>query len=136
MAKQAGPYFIEGSLDDLVFYKMEGKYYVRMKGSLTRQQFMKGKAFERSRASCRRFGEGNQLASKLYRLIEKKRRDYKLFCFLKKRAIALLKEGESPTRVEELLMDYLKDFGLVPILEKEVLPLIKKKPERISGKMF
>jgi hypothetical protein len=121
MAKQAGDIFIEGTIDDLTYYKMEGRYYVRMKSSLTRKKFRKHKAFERSRASCKRFSEGNKLASKLYRMIEKNKRIYKLFCFLKKRSIMLLKEGKSLIEVEEILMDYLMEFGLVesikPILE-------------------
>jgi len=70
MAKQAGSVFIEGCFDDLTFYKMDGKYYVRMKSSLSSRKFWKNKAFERSRQSCKRFAEGNKLASKLYRMLE------------------------------------------------------------------
>jgi hypothetical protein len=121
MAKQAGDYFIEGTIDDLTYYKMEGKYYVRMKSSLTGKKFWKHKTFERSRESCKRFSEGNRLASRLYRMIKKEKRQYKLFCFLKKKSILLLKEGKSLIEVEEILMDYLMEFGLVesikPILE-------------------
>ena len=113
MAKQAGPFFIEGTLDDLTFYKMEGKYYVRMKSSVTGKKFWKHKAFERSRESCERFSEGNRLASRLYRRIEKEKRKYKLFCFLKKKAIQLLKEGKSLTKAEEILMDDLSGFGMM-----------------------
>lgn len=111
MAKQAGTIFIEGTLDDLTFYKMDGLYYVRMKSSLTGKKFWKHKAFERSRESCKRFAEGNTLASRLYRLIEKEKRQYKLFCFLKKRAILLLKEGKSLADAEQILNEYLAGFG-------------------------
>jgi hypothetical protein len=113
MAKQAGDFFIEGTIDDLTFYKMDGKYYVRMKSSLTKRKFWKSKAFERSRESCKRFSEGNKLASKLYKMIEKEKRVYTLYCFLKKRAILLLKEGKSLTEAEEVLTDYLQEFGAV-----------------------
>ena len=116
MAKQAGNIFIEGTLDDLTFYKMDGVYYVRMKSSLTGKKFWKHQAFERSRESCKRFSEGNRLASRLYRMIEKEKRAYKLFCFLKKRAILFLKEGKNLLQAEELLIGYLQDFGLI---EKE-----------------
>lgn len=113
MAKQAGEFFIEGSFDDLCFYKMDGKYYVRMKSSLSSKKFWKHKAFEGSRRSCERFAEGNRLASKLYRMIEEEKRVYSLFCFLKKKAILLLKEGKSLPETEERLLDYLIEFGLV-----------------------
>lgn len=113
MAKQAGDFLIEGTIDELTFYKMDGKYYVRMKSSLTGKKFWKHKAFERSRQSCNRFSEGNKLASKLYRMIGEEKRQYKLFCFLKKRAILLLKEGKSLPETEEVLMDYLMEFGMI-----------------------
>jgi hypothetical protein len=113
MAKQAGKLFIEGTIDDLTFYKMEGTYYVRMKSSLTAKKFWKSKAFERSRESCKRFSEGNRLASRLYQTIEKEKRVYPLFCFLKKRAISLLKEGQSLPQAEKILSDYLIAFGFV-----------------------
>jgi hypothetical protein len=120
MAKQAGELFIEGTIDDLTFYKMDGKYYLRMKSSLTGKKFWRNKAFERSRASCKRFSEGNKLASKLYRMIEKEKKFYTLFCFLKKRAILLLKEGKNLTEAEEVLMDYLIEFGVVDCIEPQL----------------
>lgn len=46
-------------------------------------------------------------------MIEKENRVYTLFCFLKGRAIALLKEGESLQETENVLMDYLEGFGLL-----------------------
>ena len=113
MAKQAGDIRITGTLDDLTFYKMDGKYYVRLKSSLTRKRFMKDKAFERSRKSAERFALGNQLASKLYRMIEKEKQVYKLFCFLKRKAILLLKEEKNIKQVEAILVDHLIDFGAV-----------------------
>ena len=113
MAKQAGNYFIEGTIDNLTFYKMCGKHYVRMKSSLTGKRFWRDKAFERSRESSKRFGSGNRLASKLYRMIEKEKRVYKLFCFLKSKAILLLKEENSLDEAENLLTDYLVSFGII-----------------------
>jgi len=113
MAKQAGTIFLEGTIDDLTYYKMEGRYYVRMKSSLTAKKFWRSKAFERSRESCKRFAEGNKLASKLYTMVEKGKRVYSLFCFLKKRAVHLLKDGKSLIEAEEVLIDYLHQFGLI-----------------------
>lgn len=119
MAKQAGDIFIVGTLDDLTFYKMEGHYFVRMKSSLTGKRFWKDKAFERSRQSCKRFSKGNTLASRLYRSIEKEKRQRKLFCFLKGRAILLLKEGKSLLQAEKVLMGYLIEFGFIEKLISE-----------------
>jgi hypothetical protein len=88
-------------------------YFVRMKSSLTGKRFWRDKACERSRESSKRFGSGNRLASKLYRMIEEEKRVYKLFCFLKSRAILLLKEGNSLDEAEHLLTDYLIAFGII-----------------------
>jgi len=115
MAKQAGDLFIEGTLDDLTFYKMNGIYYVRMKTSLTAKRFWKDKAFEGSRRSCNRFAKGNRLASAVFRLVLKEKRTPSLFPFLRTRAIALLKEGKPAEEVTGLLLDYLIDFGFIEV---------------------
>jgi hypothetical protein len=129
MAKQAGDFFIEGTIDELTYYKMYGRYYVRRKSSLTKKKFHKSKSFERSRESCQRFSEGNRLASRLYRRIKKEKREYSLFCFLKKRAILLLKEGKSLQDAEQILIDYLKEFGYRETEKKEVFHQPEKKNE-------
>ena len=121
MAKQAGNIFIEGTIDELTFYKMDGVHYIRMKSCLTGKRFWKHKAFEGSRKSCARFGEGNKLASKIYRMIEEEKRSYKLFCFLKTRAIQLIKEGKSLLQAEEILMDYVRSFGYIEDGEEETI---------------
>jgi hypothetical protein len=92
-----------------------------MKSSLNSKKFWKHKAFEGSRRSCERFAEGNRLASKLYRMVDEEKRVYSLFCFLKKRAILLLKEGKSLPETEEVLFDYLIEFGLVKRREQEII---------------
>lgn len=120
MAKQAGEIFIEGSFDDLCFYRLEGKYYVRRKSSLNSRKFWKHKAFEGSRKSCQRFAEGNRLASKLYRMVKEEKRAYKLFCFIKKKAILLIKEGKSLGEAEDWIIDYLTEFGLLKPKEQSI----------------
>jgi hypothetical protein len=119
MAKQAGYVFIEGTIDDVTFYKMCGVYYVRMKSSLTGKRFWKDKRFEGSRKSCCRFGEGNKLASTVFKIVVEERRTNRLFPFLRTRAIALLKEEKSAEEVVCLLLDYLVDFGFIEIEGKQ-----------------
>jgi hypothetical protein len=46
-------------------------------------------------------------------MIEKEKRVYKLFCFLKSKAILLLKEGNRLDEAENLLTDYLVSFGII-----------------------
>lgn len=115
MAKQSGEYRFIGSVDGLCFYKVQDDYFVRLKSSLSGKRFWKDAAFEGSRRSCKRFGEGNRLASKVYQMIEEDKRVYRLYCFLKSRAILLLKEGASVDEAEKVLKDYLAAFGLIEI---------------------
>ena len=66
-------------------------------------------------------------------MIDEDKRDYRLFCFLKRRAILLVKDGKSVDEAEELLIDYLVEFGTVNEKRKEhreaVKPVFEKKCE-------
>jgi len=121
MAKQSGDIKLRGTFDDLCFYQMDGVYYVRRKSCLTGKRFQKDNAFAASRKSATRFAEGNRLASKIYRLVDKENRRYRLFCFLKRKCILLLKEGKTLTEAEVVLIDYLVTFRLLNVGKPKVL---------------
>ena len=125
-----GYLFYIGTVGPFVNYYMRGGYYVRTKSSLDRKAFLKRKCFEGSRKSAQRFALGNELASTLYARVKEYRKAYPLFCFLKKRAIQLLKEGKTEVEAQSILTDYLQSFGLIPevrsakseVRRKEALP--------------
>ena len=79
MAKQEGTILITGTIDDITFYEMDGKFYARMKSSLTGKRFWKDKAFEGSRKSARALGVASKLASLLYRTLSKEHKSRSLF---------------------------------------------------------
>ena len=56
MARQKGIIKLSGKLDDLIFYQVNGKDYVRSKGSLDKDRVMRDKAFARSREMMKEFG--------------------------------------------------------------------------------
>ena len=103
MAKQISDTIITGTQGNLVFYKMYGQGYVRMKSSITGKQFKTKACFARSRKSAERFALGNRLAGQVYRSLPVNKRNYTLFCRLKNIAIQLLKEGNNPNTVKEHL---------------------------------
>jgi hypothetical protein len=103
MAKQTGDTIFTGRMGNLVFYKMYGKGYVRMKSSITRKQFKTKACFAGSRKSAERFALGNRLAGEIYRNLPANERSYKLFCELKSNAIQLLKEGKTTDAVKAYL---------------------------------
>jgi hypothetical protein len=106
MAKQTGNTIITRTIDDLVFYKMNGKGYVRMKSSLTGKQFRTQKRFANSRKSATRFKTANIMAGEVYRNMPADKRKYAFFCLLKTTAIRLLKidtpEQEVKAHLEKL----------------------------------
>ena len=108
-----GYLFYLGTAGPFVSYYMRGGYYLRTKSSLDRKAFSKRKCFEGSRKSAQRFALGNELASSVYAQVKEYRKVYPLYCFLKKRAIQLLKEGRTELEVETILTDYLQSFGLI-----------------------
>lgn len=114
MARQLNG-FIEGTIDELLFYKMEGEYFVRMKSSLTGKRFARDKCFEGSRRSCSRFGLGNRVASFVFNLVTQEKRTTQLFPFLRRKAIELLKQDKTVEETTSALIDCLADFGLIRI---------------------
>ena len=123
MAKQAGHIRVRGVDNDTTFYMKDGVYYARMKSSLTGRKFWRHKAFEGSRRSSKRFGDGNNLASRVYRSLPKEKRVYALFCQLKSAAIVYLKQGLSPKEVSALLLQLANQERFVmPSKKKQTKP--------------
>ena len=103
MAKQISDTIITGTQGNLVFYKMEGKGYVRTKSRLTSKQFNTKACFANSRKSAARFKTANIMASELYRNLPINIRNHALFCSLRTTAIRLLKIGTAEQEVRSEL---------------------------------
>ena len=108
MAKQTGDIIIVGTIDDITFYKMEGKGYARKKSSLTGKRVKRDPRFKRTMQSAGRFGKGNQLASRVYRSLPREKQVYALFKELKRTAILAIKEGKGEAEVLILLQQRVK----------------------------
>src|SRR4249920_2282108 len=104
MATQEGHIKITGTIGNLTYYKMGGKYLVRMKSSLTRKDVRTKKCFEGSRRSSTRFGAGNIIASEVYQSLPAKQKVYNLFPSLRTKAIALVKQGLARADVKIALL--------------------------------
>ncbi len=110
MARQISDTIITGTYDNLVFYKMEGKGYMRMKSSLTGKQFKTKACFANSRKSSGRFAKGNKIASEMYNSIPAAERQYSLFTRLKSKAIGLLKAGLAENEVKTQLGQLISEL--------------------------
>ncbi|ANE49833.1 hypothetical protein [Flavisolibacter tropicus] len=104
MARQAGPLFFTGTIDDITFYKMEGQYLARKKSSLNRKQFRTDPRFARSRQSAEKFGEASKLASTIYWQLPKEQRGKGVVNKLTAQVGQLLKEGK---KVEEIIQYFI-----------------------------
>ena len=103
MAKQTGAIIIEGTIDDITFYQMEGKGYARSKSRLRGERVKRDPRFQRTMQSANRFAKGNQLASTVYRSLPREEQVYTLFKELKRTAILAIKEGKEEAEVMMLL---------------------------------
>ena len=104
MAKQVGHIKITGTIGNVTYYKMGGKYFARRKSSLTRKDVKTKKCFEGSRRSSTRFGAGNIIASEVYQSLPPKQKVYSLFPSLRSKAIALVKQGLARADVKIALL--------------------------------
>jgi len=99
MARQSGPIFIEGTLDDLTFYKMQGEYYVRMKSRLTRKRVLESPRFALTRLHANQLAEASRIASLIYMQIPKEEKGIKLFRTIVGKAKVMLMEGKEKEEV-------------------------------------
>ena len=110
MARQAGPLYLTGTIDDITFYKMEGEYFARKKSSLDRRQFRTDPRFARSRQAAHTFGEASQLASAIYGQLPKEARGKGVVNRLTGQVGKLLRKGHTPEEVKTIL---LQQMGVV-----------------------
>ena len=104
MARQAGPIFLEGTLDDITFYKMDGVYYARMKSRLTRKRVLKSPRFVLTRMHANQLAEASRIASLVYSHVSKEEKSIKLFRSIVGKAKVMLTEGKEKEVVLDLLM--------------------------------
>ncbi|MGH2645020.1 MAG: hypothetical protein ACRDE2_13790, partial [Chitinophagaceae bacterium] len=102
------------------FYRMDGKYYVRMKSSLTRKRVLKDPKFRLTRVHAATLGEASKIASLIYRQISGECKKHALYREITGKAIYLLREGKEEEIVFQLLsLQYLKPEP-VQVKEKSV----------------
>lgn len=107
MAQQDGPLYITGTIDNLCFYEMEGKYYVRIKSSLTGQRVKRDPAFRRTRENADLLGKASRLASGVYRRLPAEQRKRSCYRQMTGKALRLLHSGKP---VEEVLTYLEQEF--------------------------
>jgi len=103
MAKQVGPFFIRGTIDNVCFYQLGGSYYARAKSSLDRKRVKKDPAFRETMRYAELMGKASVTASVVYRALPEEQKVKGLFRKLVGRVIRLLKENKTPEEILALL---------------------------------
>ena len=103
MAKQAGPFFITGTIDSICFYRMDGCYYARAKSSLAGKRVKKDPAFRETMRYAELMKKASVTASMVYRALPEKQKVKGLFRKLVGRVIRLLKENKTTEEILVLL---------------------------------
>lgn len=93
MAKQMGIILFTGTIGNLTFYKIEGKYYVRMKSSLKGVRVKTDPAFKLTMLYADRLALSSRIASRLYRSLPDARQQVALYRKMTSVGMQLLKAG-------------------------------------------
>ena len=118
MALQTGKVKLQGRVGNLIFYRMNGKYYARAVSSLNGRRVKRDPKFKRTMEFARIFGEASKMASALHRSLPANQRNYKLYRKITGQANQLLKSGMEKAVVElELKRMYLP---AVQVLRKNI----------------
>lgn len=104
MARQTGSLKITGTFNGILFYEMQGGYFARKASSLTASRFNKDKAFENSRRSSQNFASANRLATEVYKVSQKGKRNIERYRLLLKTAMALFQQGKEEAFIRQELL--------------------------------
>ena len=123
MAKQIGPNFKEMCKQNLQFYKMDGKYYVRKKSSLSRRRVLTDKAFTLTRVHSNIMAQASPIAAVVYRQIPKPDKDFSYFRALVGMAQTMVKLGMNKEEIYEVLynLTFPPVESVVAVVKKETI---------------
>jgi hypothetical protein len=114
MARQAGPYFITGTIGGLTFYSMGGRYYVRRKSSLSKHRVKTDRVFAGLRHHSDLLGIASSLSSVVYQSLPRERRDIGLFRRMTGKAKRWLEAGYPVLQIKEMLVMFTRQLSHEP----------------------
>ncbi len=118
MARQVGEIKITGTIGNICFYEMEGKFYARLKSSLTGKRVKKDPRFRLTMVYADLLAQASKLASCCYRSLPKEERVHAMYRALTGMAMQMLKAGMAAEEIAMHLEGVYKK-------EEEKIPLAK-----------
>ncbi|MBS1669466.1 MAG: hypothetical protein JST58_18990 [Bacteroidetes bacterium] len=95
MARQVGPFFMTGTLRGITYYQMGKVFYARSKSSLSGKRVKEDKAFRKTMENAGLFGRASRIASSVYRLVGRDKKDIRLYRKWTGMALHFLRRGKS-----------------------------------------
>ncbi|HSC38532.1 MAG TPA: hypothetical protein VLD19_11685 [Chitinophagaceae bacterium] len=99
MARQVGPIYLTRTIDGVIFYKMAGKYYVRMAPCFP--DIRRSPRFAGTMQSARRMGRASKIGAYLYAALRIDHKHFGMYRVLVGEAAMLLKTGLEDQEVLE-----------------------------------
>jgi hypothetical protein len=137
MAQQiAGLCYLEGTFDELTFYKMDGKYYVRVKSSLTSERVKESPEFRLTMAYANLLARASKIGSAIYKALPPGWRQFWMYRSFTGEAFTLLKDScYTEEEVKQMLwktyVEYWEQWEAANA-GNPALPVIKAaKPKRV-----
>lgn len=118
MARQTGEIKIVGTIGNICFYEMEGKFYARLKSSLTGKRVKKDPRFKRTMEYAGMLVIASRLASRCYRSLPEETKVHEMYRALTGMAMKMLKVGMDAEEIAMHLEGVYKK-------EEEKIPLFK-----------
>ena len=119
MARQAGPIYFTGTIDDLIFYKLGDNYYVRRKGEPTtgtKKKLKDKNCYPVLNRRKNEFGQASELAKEVYRRLPKAMRGHGKQQKLTGRVVRMMRQGMKKEEIKDLLLQEL--VGKQPTAEQ------------------
>jgi hypothetical protein len=115
MGKQPEGQLQRGTFDNITYYVMGNKGYVRSKSSLTRKKVLKSKSFEKTRQCAAKMGRAAKIGSGIYRLMPGDIRHRWLYRAITGEAASMLYEGKEEQEIIDFLWKkYVEDTRAIP----------------------
>ncbi|HVI44693.1 MAG TPA: hypothetical protein VM802_07480 [Chitinophaga sp.] len=110
-----------GTIQNLCIYEMYGRYYIRLKSSLTGKRVKKAPAFRRTMENAHLLATASKMASGVYRQLPKQQKIHTLYRQLTGKALLLLREGKDADMIITALMEMCQPVAAAKPVRKRVM---------------
>ena len=133
MAKQiAGLCRLEGTIDQITFYKMDGQYYARAKSTLSSERVKTSPEFKWTMVYARLLVRASKIGSQVYKALPPGWRQFWMYRSFTGEAFTLLDQNSyTDEQVKQLLWKCYVDYWEQRKAEEPDNPIFQPKPQKI-----